>query len=109
MHAGGNSTVGNLLLAWSRSFSNFGERAGALNFFGWSDATVSMPCSWTGVVCDIGGLMLNFTDTGLAGEAILALPAQHKMQHCVVPHSIDHSPPIKHAEAPCTRSPLAGG
>ena len=78
MHAGGNSTVGSLLLAWSRSFSNFGERAQALKFFGWSDATVGMPCSWTGITCDIGGLMLNFTDVGLAGEGLLVPPAQHQ-------------------------------
>ena len=60
--------MASLLLAWSRSFSNFGEQAQALKFFGWSDATIGMPCSWTGITCDIGGLLLQFTDSGLAGE-----------------------------------------
>ena len=83
------STVGNLLLAWSRSFSNFGERGQALKFFGWSDAIVGLPCSWTGVKCNPAELIPNFTDSGLAGEGALIVQHSTKAQHSVTvePHT----------------------
>ena len=42
---------GQALLAWSRSFSNFAQAAQTQRFFGWSEATVNEPCSWTGINC----------------------------------------------------------
>ena len=68
-HAGGNSTVGNLLLAWSRSFVNFDEQAEQYGFFGWTNETASIPCSWSGITCYYDGTLRIWLEyTGMTGE-----------------------------------------
>ena len=49
--AGGNSTWGEQLLAWSASFDNWDEVAAAQGEFGWRNETLAEPCLWTGVAC----------------------------------------------------------
>ena len=60
--------MGGLLLDWSQSFENFEERAEALQFFGWSNNTASIPCSWTGITCfDDGTLTIYLVNTSMKG------------------------------------------
>ena len=52
---GGTSTLGQALLAWSRTFSNFARTMRACRYFGWTQATVGEPCSWGGIECSNDG------------------------------------------------------
>ena len=65
LSAGGNTSQGELLLAWSRSFSTFDAFAQQRQLFGWTNATADIPCSWSGVSCSDSGLIyLGFLDDG---------------------------------------------
>ena len=49
-------------------------------FFGWSEATVATPCSWTGISCKQDGLVgLWLRDSGLLGGLA---PFDHQTQSC---------------------------
>ena len=70
---GGSQATGEALLAWSRSFSNFAQVAQIHRFFGWSEATLAAPCSWTGITCKQHGLVgLWLRDFGLLGVLAFA-------------------------------------
>ena len=73
---------GQVLLAFARSFTNFANTARAVRMFGWSDATVNEPCSWTGIVCWPDGTFdvtlrfygLQGAHAAMPGLAVLGLP-----------------------------------
>ena len=67
LHAGGTSSLGELLLAFAESFANFGEVVGQRKWQGWTRGTVGVPCIWTGVVCS-GGLVSIILNAGLTGQ-----------------------------------------
>lgn len=72
--AGGNATVGNLLLAWTKSFSNFAEEAELWGLFGWTDETADIPCAWDVITCfDDGTLRIWFENTLALNGADVAL------------------------------------
>ena len=85
--------MGSLLLAWSRSFDNFDEQVELYSFFGWTNETASIPCSWSGILCyDDGTLRITLEYTGMTGRADavgqpkarawgLLLPNCHSLQH----------------------------
>ena len=65
---GGSRALGTLLLTWSKSFSNFAELAQSARLFGWSEASVNEPCSWTCIYCGAdGGLGISLRNLGLSG------------------------------------------
>lgn len=44
--------MGEALWAWSKSFSNFDHAGqGYYGWYGWSEATLAEPCSWSGILC----------------------------------------------------------
>lgn len=74
MLAGGNATVGNLLLTWSNSFSNFAEEAELWGLFGWTEETAGIPCAWDALHCyDDGTMRIEFEETLELNGAELAL------------------------------------
>ena len=54
--------MGRLLLDWSRSFSNFDANLARAALFGWSNATIDIPCSWSGIICQEGHFSIVFMD-----------------------------------------------
>ena len=64
---------GQALLAWSSSFSSFGQVAAAQRFYGWSEATMGQPCSWQGIKCQDGLLSISLRYMGLAGASYASL------------------------------------
>lgn len=69
------------LLQFSGNLTNFGAVSNLNAFQGWS--TASVPCSWTGVLCDGYGQV-----TSLYVRLIACRSADH-MQHCM-PHACAH-------------------
>ena len=70
-------SFGQALLNWTTAFSNFDQTAQDLRWFGWSQATVAEPCSWTGVSCTAqsAGLVLPL-ESGLTGRSLTLLAVQ---------------------------------
>lgn len=58
---------GQLLLNWTESFSNWQETFVNCRFFGWSQATLAMPCAWTGITCHGNNLAIELFLFGLNG------------------------------------------
>ena len=69
--AGGTRQQGEALLAWAESCPNLPEVAAAQHWaLGWTNDTVDVPCSWTGVVtCDNRLLGIDVSYTGLTCAA----------------------------------------
>ena len=74
--AGGTAELGLLLLGFSAAFPNFAAVARQQGFAGWSAATQSQPCTWTGVACSpsASGLLSlslrSFSPLRLNGERV---------------------------------------
>ena len=66
---GGPQSFGEALLTWTKSFTNWDEAGEEYyGWFGWSQATIAEPCSWTGIICWDQTASLWLQDWGLSGE-----------------------------------------
>ena len=67
---GGTSTLGQALLTWSHTFNNFTRTMKACRYFGWTEATISEPCSWGGSRCasNSANFSLSLRNIGLEGR-----------------------------------------
>ena len=63
---------GQALLKWTTAFPNFAQIAQDQRWFGWSQATVAEPCSWTGIACTAQSAQLKLPQSGLTGRVLQA-------------------------------------
>ena len=63
-------SFGQALLNWTTAFPNFARIAQDQQWFGWSQATVAEPCSWTGVSCTAQSAELRLPRSGLTGRPL---------------------------------------
>ena len=72
--AGGTLEQGLALLDWAETCPNLPQVAAAQQWFGWTNATAAVPCSWSGVVrCDAQLLGIGLPYTGISCEPHLAI------------------------------------
>ena len=58
--------------------------AQAKQWWGWSTATLDVPCTWAGVTCEgwQGPLAITLGDSGLTGAGLHAVPTQGGLAAC---------------------------
>ena len=85
-----------MLLTWSQSFPNFQNVSATKHWFGWTNDTMAVPCTWTGVACASQCLDINLADQGLHGEASAhaLLPACPAGLTAVTASPPDHCAPL---------------
>ena len=68
--------MGQALLTWSESFSNFRHQLDDCRYFGWTEATIDEPCSWGGMRCNDEGTTFGLTlwYTGVEGTGPILVP-----------------------------------